>query len=112
MLAVAEARLLPTIADQTLFVVAWSRTRREIVRNAVKLLRNSASYAGGSATIRAIITKVDLAKHARYRYGDSGECLMEYRRFVSHSKPPARRSIGFAGSKRSGLPNRSARRAG
>jgi uncharacterized protein involved in exopolysaccharide biosynthesis/Mrp family chromosome partitioning ATPase len=91
-LAAAESRMLPAIADQTLFVIEWGRMRREIVRNALRLVRNSASHALRGASVRAVVTKVELKKHAQYRYGDSGECLAEFRRYVSRSEP--RRLIG------------------
>jgi uncharacterized protein involved in exopolysaccharide biosynthesis/Mrp family chromosome partitioning ATPase len=93
-LAAAESRMLPAIADQTLFVIEWGRMRREIVRNALRLVRNSVSYAVCAASVRAVITKVELKKHAQYRYGDSGECLAEFRRYVSRSEAASRRRIG------------------
>jgi hypothetical protein len=43
----------------------------------LRLLRQSGSLNGaGGASATAILTQVDLKKHARYRYGDAGEFLV------------------------------------
>jgi succinoglycan biosynthesis transport protein ExoP len=97
-LVAAESRSLPAMADETLFVVEWGRTRREVARNAIGLARANASRTDGrSPSVRAVITQVNLRKHARYRYGDSGECLVEYSRYISRPKALAYRSAGAAG---------------
>jgi succinoglycan biosynthesis transport protein ExoP len=94
MLVVAESRLLPAMADDTLFVVEWGRTRRAVARNAIGLTRAAASGGNGrSPSIRAVITQVDLRKHAQYRYGDSGECFVEYNRYISRPSMVAVQSI-------------------
>ena len=72
----AEARLLPSIVDKLLLVVKWGSTRREVAQNALSLLQDSGCLDrdhGDRAS--AIVTQVDLKRHARYRYGDAGEFL-------------------------------------
>jgi polysaccharide biosynthesis transport protein len=66
-----EARLLPSIVDRLLFVVKWGSTRREVAQNALSLLRNSGDLTKDRSELAmAIVTRVDLKRHARYRYGD------------------------------------------
>jgi polysaccharide biosynthesis transport protein len=66
-LALTNAHVLATMADATLLVVCWGKTRRRVVRYAI----NEINKVGGR--IRgAILAQVDLKKHAGYRYGDSG----------------------------------------
>lgn len=84
LLAVAEARLLIPMADKTLFVVKWGATRRETAENALSLLPDSVLHGTDSkGRVNAVVTRVDLRKHARYSYGDSGECLVDYGRYLA-----------------------------
>ena len=77
-LGAVEGRLLPSIADRLLLVVKWGSTRREVVQNALGLLRNSGGLNEDRSDLAmAIVTQVDLKRHARYRYGDVGEFLVE-----------------------------------
>jgi septum formation inhibitor-activating ATPase MinD len=73
----SDARLLATLADETLFVVRWGSTRREFAQNALRLLRSDGASAGAPQlpSVRAVITQVDLKRHARYGFGDIGEYL-------------------------------------
>lgn len=70
-----ETRLLAGLADEILFVVRWGSTRREFAQNALSLLRNRAalSLTPQLQSVSAVITQVDVKKHARYGYGDIGE---------------------------------------
>jgi Mrp family chromosome partitioning ATPase len=93
-LGAAEARLLPSLVDRLLLVVRWGRTRREIARNAMILLRDSGCLKEGRSDFAAsILTQVDLKRHARYRYGDVGEFLSSHKQY--YSRPP--RSRGETG---------------
>jgi polysaccharide biosynthesis transport protein len=81
-----EARLLPSIADKLLFVVKWGSTRREVAQNALSLLRDSDLLDMDRSDLAvAIVTQVDLKRHARYRYGDAGEFLVKRGKYHSHS---------------------------
>jgi Mrp family chromosome partitioning ATPase len=87
-LGAVEARLLPSIADQLLFVVKWGSTRRDAAQNAMSLLRDSGDLNKDRSDLAvAIVTQVDLKRHARYRYGDVGEFLVEDR---NSFEPPAK----------------------
>jgi succinoglycan biosynthesis transport protein ExoP len=77
LLSGTEARLLASMVDKVLFAVKWGSTPREVAQNALGLLRRSA-FGGDDLqdAITAVITQVDLARHARYRYGDFSENLL------------------------------------
>jgi uncharacterized protein involved in exopolysaccharide biosynthesis len=76
LLDAAEARLLASMVDKVLFAVKWGSTEREIAGNALDLLQRSA-FVGSDLrdVVTAVMTQVDLEKHARYRYGDFSENL-------------------------------------
>jgi polysaccharide biosynthesis transport protein len=81
LLGAAEARLLPSMVDRVLFVVKWGSTRREVALNALSPIRDAEQESPV-----AILTQVDLARHARYRYGDVGELLAKYARHYAHAR--------------------------
>ncbi len=68
----SETRLLANLANEILFVVKWGSTKREFVQRALGLLRNNAALAMAPElqSVSAVITQVDLGKHAGYGYGD------------------------------------------
>jgi uncharacterized protein involved in exopolysaccharide biosynthesis/Mrp family chromosome partitioning ATPase len=77
LLSATEARLLASMVDHVLFAVKWGSTRREVAQNALRLLRLSTGKENSSRDIAsAVVTQVDLKRHARYRYGDSCESLL------------------------------------
>jgi Mrp family chromosome partitioning ATPase/uncharacterized small protein (DUF1192 family) len=77
LLSATEARMLAPMVDKVLFAVKWGSTPRQVAQNALGLLRRSA-FGGDDlrAAITAVITQVDLKRHARYRYGDFSENLL------------------------------------
>jgi Mrp family chromosome partitioning ATPase len=78
-LVVADARLLAAFADRILFVVRWGKTSRDEARGALELLRQASSADTDTTNpISAVITRVDLKKHARRHYGGNGEALAKY----------------------------------
>ena len=88
-LGAVEARLLPSIADRLLMVVKWGSTRREVAQNALSLLRDSGGLNKDRSDLAmAIVTQVDLKRHARYRYGDVGEFLAQGRNHSSIEPRP------------------------
>jgi Mrp family chromosome partitioning ATPase len=65
-LAKADVRLLAGIADQIVFAVRWRKTRRDVARTALALLRGCGpNGADTAATISAAITRVDLKRYTR-----------------------------------------------
>jgi polysaccharide biosynthesis transport protein len=74
-----EARLLPSMVDKLLLVVKWGSTRREVAQNALSLLCDCGCLDQDYGDrVSAIVTQVDLKRHARYRYGDVGEFLAKH----------------------------------
>jgi succinoglycan biosynthesis transport protein ExoP len=66
-LAVSDALLLVRTVDKTIFVVRWERTRRDIALNGLKSVYDAGARVGG-----LVLSQVNLRKHARYDYTDSG----------------------------------------
>jgi succinoglycan biosynthesis transport protein ExoP len=65
-LAKADVRLLAGIADQIVYAVRWRKTRRDVARTALALLRGCGpNGADTAATISAAITRVDLKRYTR-----------------------------------------------
>jgi hypothetical protein len=85
LMAVTETRLLAPLADTVLLAIRWGSTHRGVARNAAAMLADPLSYRGRRpARVVAALTQVDLKRHARYRYGDSGEFLgREYRKAIT-----------------------------
>jgi len=85
-LGAVEARLLSSFVDKLLFVVKWGGTRRELAQNALRWLRDSGCLSKDpSDAVTAIVTQVDLKRHARYRYGDVGEVVVKHGKYYSCS---------------------------
>jgi Mrp family chromosome partitioning ATPase len=77
LLSATEARLLAPMVDKVLFAIKWGSTPREVAQNALGLLQHSAFERDDlRGSITAVITQVDLKRHARYRYGDFSENLL------------------------------------
>jgi polysaccharide biosynthesis transport protein len=77
-LPVADAKVIATLADKILYVVRWHDTRREVVAQAVRQLRDvGGSFAG------IILNGVDVRRHAEYSYSDSGYYYGRYRNYYS-----------------------------
>ncbi len=67
LLAVSDAQLIASVADATLMVVRWGKTRRRVVQYAIE---QQARFGGRIDGI--VLSMVDVKKHAYYGYGDSG----------------------------------------
>jgi polysaccharide biosynthesis transport protein len=82
LLGITETRLLAALVDSVIFVIKWGSTRREVVRNAGDLLRRALSpHSDTGVQGLALVTQVDLKRHADYRYGDVGEAFAKYRKY-------------------------------
>jgi len=67
LMAAADARILSRLADATVLMVRWGKTRRPVVRLAVRQLQ-----AAGARLAGGLLTMVDVNRNAKYSYGDSG----------------------------------------
>lgn len=77
-LVISDAQVLAAKVDETLLVVRWGKTRREVATYAARQLKSTARHLGG-----AILSQVDVTKHARYNYGDSGYYYGKARRYYT-----------------------------
>jgi polysaccharide biosynthesis transport protein len=65
--ALIDAQVIATIADATVLVVRWGKTRKETVRYTADRL-----MTGGGNLVGVILSEVDVRKLAQYHYGDAG----------------------------------------
>jgi polysaccharide biosynthesis transport protein len=83
-MAVSDARIISRLADYTVFILQWAKTPREVVKTAVNALLGVSNHVG------IVINRVNLAKHARYGYGDHGDYYSRYRGYYgSGTEAPA-----------------------
>ncbi len=66
-LAVVDPRVLAQLADATVFLVRWGKTRRKVVQAAIELLREAEPAFLGS-----ILNIVDADRMSGYGYGEAG----------------------------------------
>ncbi len=66
-LSVSDARVLSQMTDKTVFLVHWGSTRRHDVMMGVKQLIEAGADVAG-----LVLSRVNVRKHARYGYRDSG----------------------------------------
>ena len=76
LLGMTDAPLLTRYADATLLVIQWERTKQDAALAALNALRE-----GSETAAAAVLTRVDLKKHARYRYADAGQFYNTYRSY-------------------------------
>ena len=66
-LAVVDPRILAQMADATVFLVNWGKTRRKIVQAAIALLQQ-----GDPPLLGCVLNNVDVKRMSGYGYGDAG----------------------------------------
>lgn len=76
-MAVSDARIVSRLADYVVFLVRWERTPRELVNNAVRLLR------AGNQRIGVVLSQVNVRRHSKYGYGDMGYYYSKYRSYYT-----------------------------
>lgn len=76
-LAVADARVVSTIADYVVFLVRWEKTPREIVLHALKLISE------GGKRIGVALNQVNVRKQGYYGYGDYGYYYGRYKKYYT-----------------------------
>lgn len=94
-MAVSDARIIARLADYTVFVVQWAKTPREVVKAAISALLAVTSHVG------IVINRVNLAKHARYGYGDHSDYYSRYQGYYGDEseespKPSRKPSLKLA----------------
>lgn len=77
-LAVSDSRILARIADKTVFIVRWAETRREVATMGIKQIVDAGCDLAG-----IVLSMVNVKKHARYGYGDSGYYYGRYRKYYT-----------------------------
>ena len=66
-LAVCDALALCSVVDKTVYLVRWARSRRAIVLKGLHALVEARANVAG-----IVLSRVDVRKHSRYGYTDSG----------------------------------------
>ena len=77
-LAVSDSRILTRSVDKTIFVVRWVETRREVAGRGLKQLIEAGCDLAG-----VVLSQVNVKKHSRYGYGDSGYYHGTYKKYYS-----------------------------
>lgn len=72
-LGIAETQYLARLADQTIFVCRWSSTAANTAKHAVRELVDAGATIKG-----AVLTRVDLKRHARHGFGDAALSYTKY----------------------------------
>ncbi len=72
-LGIPETLLLSAQADLVVFVVRWGCTVRNSARRALEDLATAGAYIAG-----AVLTRVDVRRHAAYGYGDAALSYSKY----------------------------------
>lgn len=67
LLAVSDTLFLARLADKTVMIVRWVRTRRETAKLALNKLIDAKSDVAG-----VVLSMVDVKGHAQYGFSDSG----------------------------------------
>jgi capsular exopolysaccharide synthesis family protein len=76
LLGVTDTKVAALLADKVLFAIQWEKITKDTASNGLAHLREiRASVAG------AVLTQVDVVKHAAYGYGDVGQYYGKYRRY-------------------------------
>lgn len=77
-LPVSDPMILSSVADQCVLVVKYRITRRSAVRHALQQMQESDGHMAG-----VILAQVDVRRHAKYGYGDSGYYYGKYRKYYA-----------------------------
>lgn len=68
LVSVTDSRLAALLADKTVFVIKWGDTVESAAQDGVQTLRDIGIDIAG-----AVLTQIDLKRHAQYHYADIGE---------------------------------------
>jgi polysaccharide biosynthesis transport protein len=74
--SVNDSKIAAQLADKVVFVVHWGKTIESAARDSLHALRESGVEVAG-----AVLTQIDLRKHAQYGYGDIGQYYNRSQRY-------------------------------
>ena len=77
-LAVSNSVILSHVVDRTVFVIRWETTPRAVALGALKTLRTNGGPIAG-----AVLSRVNVKKHAAFGYGDSAYHYHKYSEYYS-----------------------------
>jgi capsular exopolysaccharide synthesis family protein len=73
---VTDARAAASLADTVLYAVRWNKTKAEVASHGLEALAGSRISVAG-----LVLTQVNLARQARYGYGDVSSYYGEYKKY-------------------------------
>ncbi|MGH6945149.1 MAG: GumC family protein [Geminicoccaceae bacterium] len=76
LLGITDTRIAALHADAVLMAVQWGKTKEEVAVNGLKALQESRAKIAG-----AVLTQVNLRRHARLAYGDGVQCYGKYQQY-------------------------------
>src|SRR5919106_3708607 len=74
--AVSDALTLSGMVDKSLYVIRWERTPRNVALAGIRQMLDAGADIAG-----VVLSRVDVKKHARYGYADSGYYQGRYRKY-------------------------------
>ena len=74
--AVSDSFALSGIVDKTIYCIRWEQTPRNVALAGIRQMVEAGADIGG-----IIVSRVDVKKHARYGYADSGYYQGSYRKY-------------------------------
>lgn len=77
--AVSDSFVLAGQVDKTVYVVRWERTPRKVAVSGLRQMLDAGADLAG-----VVISRVNVKKHARYGYADSGYYSGYYRKYYSN----------------------------
>ena len=78
-LGVSDSKVIMEFVDSVLYVVRWEKTTLDTASDAVKEMRNC-----GADIVGAVVTQVDIARHAQYGYGGIDGYYNKYRKYYAN----------------------------
>lgn len=76
LLGISDTRVAVYLADAVLFVVRWGKTKAEVAQNGMAALSECRAPVAG-----AVLSQVNLKRHARLAYGDAVEYYSRYKQY-------------------------------
>jgi Mrp family chromosome partitioning ATPase len=77
--AVSDSLILGGLVDRSIYVIRWQETPRNLVLAGIRQMLDAGADLAG-----VVLSRVDLKKHARYEYADSGSYRGSYRKYYSN----------------------------